>query len=72
MNLSDFISDPSRRKALAAAVSTSPAYLWQIATNRRQASPRLAQAIHQQTMGVISKETLRPDVWGDESTDKAA
>lgn len=63
MDLQEFISLPGRRKALAAAVEVVPAYLWQVATNRRKASPRLALRIEEQTMGVVTKESLRPDVY---------
>lgn len=71
MDLATFISDPARRASLAKACGISADYLWQIATawNGRKPSPHLAKRIHKETHGLISLESLRPDVWGD---DKAA
>lgn len=63
MNLSELVSNMARRNSLAESVGVVPAYLWQIATDRRKASPRLALAIEQATGGVVTKESLRPDVW---------
>lgn len=63
MNLSELVSNMSRRNRLAQSVGVVPAYLWQIATDRRKASPKLAIAIEQATQGAVTKESLRPDVW---------
>jgi DNA-binding transcriptional regulator YdaS (Cro superfamily) len=75
MDLAQFVADHSspenlaaslaRRRALADAVECSPDYLWQIATGRRQAGPKLARKISEATLGVVTLEALRPDVWGD-------
>jgi len=75
MELTDYIADSERRKALAAATGSSPDYLWQIATKwvrpttgkEVRASTDLAIAIERETtrMGpeTVRKESLRPDVW---------
>jgi DNA-binding transcriptional regulator YdaS (Cro superfamily) len=64
MDLGEFIENTDRRRSLAAAVGTVPEYLWQIATNRRKAGPKLARKIHAETHGLVTLESLRPDVWG--------
>lgn len=69
MNLLTFISDMERRAALATACETSPDYLWQIATDRRQAGTELAKAIERESALIgpegVPKELMRPDVWGE-------
>jgi len=71
MDLSSYISDPERRATLAAETKSSPDYLWQIATKRRKASHTLAQKIEDATAKLgperVTKESLRPDIWPDES-----
>ncbi|WP_313243731.1 hypothetical protein [Stenotrophomonas rhizophila] len=51
MDLLTYISDMSRRVALAEACGTSPEYLWQIATRWRgkRPSPELAASIERET-----------------------
>jgi hypothetical protein len=72
MNLTDFIADPERRAALAAACETSGDWLYQIATgwNGRRASTDLAKLIERESERIgperVPKELIRPDVWGDE------
>jgi hypothetical protein len=72
MNLSEYIADPARRDALAAACNTSSDYLWQVATGwrNRRPGPQLARTIERETerMGPerVPKEALRPDLWGDD------
>lgn len=61
----DYIEDIPRRRKLADDVGTVPEYLWQIATGRRDASPRLAILIDEATNGAVSKAELRPDIFGD-------
>lgn len=67
MDLLAYISDMDRRAALADACSTSPDYLWQIATGRRQAGTELAKTIERESGRIgpkaVAKETVRPDVW---------
>ena len=63
MTLLDYISDMDRRRQLAEAVSRRPEYLWQIATARRSASPKLAISIEEATDGVIAKHELRGDIF---------
>jgi DNA-binding transcriptional regulator YdaS (Cro superfamily) len=65
MDLTSFIADRQRRASLAKACDTSPDYLWQIATGwkGRKPSARLARRIHDATHGLISLESMRPDVF---------
>lgn len=67
MDLSTFIADTGRRRALAERLGRNPSYLWQIATGRRRASTGLAQDIERETEALgpepVPKESLRPDVW---------
>lgn len=63
MDLLTYISDMGRRRALADAVNKSPDYLWQVATDRRKASTTLATDIDKATAGVVTRQSLRPDVW---------
>jgi DNA-binding transcriptional regulator YdaS (Cro superfamily) len=62
MNLTEYISDEPRKQALALAVGTSPAYLYQIATGwkGKRPSPDLAKRI--ESASGIRCETLRPDL----------
>jgi DNA-binding transcriptional regulator YdaS (Cro superfamily) len=63
MELSEYVSDMVRRRELACAVFVVPAYLWQVATGRRTASPGLARRIHEATNGTVTLESLRPEIW---------
>jgi DNA-binding transcriptional regulator YdaS (Cro superfamily) len=67
MDLLAYIKNQDRRLWLAKATHKSPDYLWQIATNRRRASPELARAIDDVTEGVITRASLRPDIWAEEA-----
>lgn len=69
MNLAEYLLIADR-KLLASSVKTIPAYLYQIATGRRQPSATLARRIHDATQGAVSLESLRPDVWGDQENNK--
>lgn len=68
MDLSKFIKDTMRRDALADALGTSPAYLRQLATGFRRASPEMAKAIEVQTKRIgpemVPRASMRPDLWG--------
>lgn len=64
MTLLEFISDMTRRAELAAAVGYSPDYLWQVATGRRKAGHKLANAIETATNGRVTRYSLRPDIFG--------
>jgi DNA-binding transcriptional regulator YdaS (Cro superfamily) len=72
MNLAQYFEDVKVREELARALSRSPDYLYQIATNRRQASPALAIAIEKATGGKVSRAELRSDIFGDEPKRKKA
>ena len=71
MDLATFISDGDRKARLASATGRSPGYLWQLATGWRgkRASVELAQDIERASRDIgpeaVPKESLRPDVWGD-------
>lgn len=69
MTLLEFISDMAKRGELAATVGYSPDYLWQVATDRRKASHKLARAIEEATHGSVTRYTLRPDIFGTQSPD---
>ena len=62
MRLSDYISDPGRRDALASALGTSPDYLYQIATGRRRGRAETVAAIARQTNGVVTVAEIWPDL----------
>lgn len=67
MNLAAFL-ERADRKALARVLKTHEGYLYQIATGRRKPGPVMARRIHEATLGVVTLESLRPDVWGDTSS----
>lgn len=73
MTLDEYIADPGRKKALAEACKTSPAYLWQLAVawGGRRPSPEMAKAIARESARLgpapVTKESLRPDLWGEEA-----
>ena len=69
MDLQTFFQQTGKRQELADRLSVSPNYLWQIATGYRgrKASPRLARRINEETLGVVTLESLRPDVWGKDA-----
>ena len=66
MNLAAFL-ERADRKALARVLKTHEGYLYQIATGRRKPGPVMARRIHEATLGVVTLESLRPDVWGQQS-----
>lgn len=65
MDFGEYIKDVRRRKALAAALHANSQYLWQIGTGRRKASPDLANRIERATQGIITRVSLRPDIFTD-------
>jgi DNA-binding transcriptional regulator YdaS (Cro superfamily) len=71
MKLSDFL-EQADQSLLASKAGTSRAYLYQIATGRRQASPKLARKIHEATAGAVGLADLRPDVWGSSSEEEGS
>lgn len=77
MDLHTYISIPERRQALADELQTAPVYLWQIATAWRgkRASWSMAKRIEAATEKLgpekVSKESLRPDVFGPASGEAA-
>ena len=69
MDLQTFLKTTCKRHELAGRVGVTPNYLWQIAVRNadRQPSPKLAKKIHEETLGLVSLASLRPDIWGNES-----
>jgi hypothetical protein len=70
--LKTFNADMARRRALAAALGTSPDYLWQLGVrfSGKRPSTDLAKAIEHHSALIwrqVPKQTLRPDVWGDDT-----
>jgi DNA-binding transcriptional regulator YdaS (Cro superfamily) len=70
MDLQTFFKTGGSRQALASRLGITPNYLWQIAVrnNGRQPSVTLAKRIHEETLGAVTLESLRPDVWGNDSS----
>jgi DNA-binding transcriptional regulator YdaS (Cro superfamily) len=64
MTLAEYllIEDADR---LAKACGTQAVYLMQIIRGVRRPSPKLARRIHAATNGVVTLESLRPDIWGE-------
>jgi transcriptional regulator with XRE-family HTH domain len=71
MDLQTFLKKTGKRQELAGRLGISKNYLWQVATGNagRRPSPKLAKRIHEETLGVVSLETLRPDIWGINKSD---
>lgn len=67
MDLINYIADMDQRKALAEKCGTSPEYLWQVATGWRDRKPsiELAKKIEAATDGAVTRQDLRPDVFGE-------
>lgn len=72
MNLIHYRDDVESFEQLAARLGTSPAYLSQLAHGHRKASPRLCFAIERETNGRVTRETMRPDIFGDQAGEFAA
>lgn len=53
-----------QREDIAENADTTVDYLYQVCTARAQASTKLAQRLEIATSGQLTKEMLRPDVWG--------
>lgn len=69
MDLKTYIKDTAARRLLAETVGTSPDYLWQLANNWRGRRPSriTTLAIERATNGVVTRQELRPDIWGPEA-----
>jgi len=67
MDLHTFLKTTGRRAELADRLGVSPNYLWQLSVKYRNRQPgaALARRIHEETLGVVALEELRPDIWGD-------
>jgi DNA-binding transcriptional regulator YdaS (Cro superfamily) len=66
MKLSEYFANKPRgaQKRLAAACGVSPTWMTLITNGHRVPSPELAALIHQITNGLVSREELRPDIFG--------
>lgn len=66
MDLQTFFKTTGSRQELAKRLGVSPNYLWQIAVRNQDRKPSvgLAKRIYAETLGVVTLESLRPDVWG--------
>lgn len=77
MDLLTFISDPERKRRLAALTGSSEGYLWQCATKWRgkKPSPALARKIHEASVDIagslggepLALGAIRPDIWPTEA-----
>jgi len=65
MDLSEYATDPAKRRELANVVGVNPDYLWQVATGwkGKRASRMLAIAIEHATQGIVTRHSLRPDLF---------
>lgn len=63
MNLKSYLTqiDPV---ALAKAAGTKPVYLSQLASGHRKASHKLAKRIEHASKGKVTRQDLRPDIFG--------
>jgi DNA-binding transcriptional regulator YdaS (Cro superfamily) len=58
----ELFDNPTR---LAAAIGYSQHAVWHALNKRGQVSPQMAIAIHKTTKGKVTKQQLRPDIFGD-------
>lgn len=67
MNLSDYFSTQPRgaQQEMAEALGISETWLSLVSTGRSLPSATLAVAIQRATGGKVSREELRPDLFGD-------
>lgn len=56
--------ESSNPDALARAAGTKAIYLSQLASGHRKASHKLAKRIETATKGVVTRQDLRPDIFG--------
>lgn len=74
--LKTFVANMDRRRALAAALGVGPDYVWQLGVRYRgkRCGTSRAKEIEALTAKIwrrVPKETLRPDVWGEEQQNAA-
>lgn len=65
MDLKNY-TDKHGRDNLAAAVGVTAAFIWMIANNTRNPSPKVAKRIVKATDGAVTLVDLRPDIWGSQ------
>ena len=56
---------PKQREELAEKARTKASWLKLVALGHGNISPELARRIDEATCGLVSKEALRPDIFGD-------
>lgn len=67
MTLKDYFMDQPRgaKAAMAETLGVSRTWLALVIAKRRRPSAELANAIHRYTDGCVTRETLRPDLFGE-------
>lgn len=57
------------RRTLATRCGVNEIYLWQLLTGRKIASPKLVIQLERESLGALTRQTLRPkdywDIWPD-------
>jgi DNA-binding transcriptional regulator YdaS (Cro superfamily) len=74
MNMKEYLNSISQpeRESLAERCGTSVNYFWQIAGSHRKPSPSLSKKIELHTGGLVTCRDLRPDIYDDPESGKAA
>lgn len=67
LSFSEFLGRMSKKEKarFAARVDANYEVLRQISKNTRKAGPLLAKKIEQESYGMVKKESIRPDVFGE-------
>jgi DNA-binding transcriptional regulator YdaS (Cro superfamily) len=67
MTLTEFFEDKPRGAKLAMATKLGVSKTWMslVISGRALASPELSGAIERYTRGLVTRKTLRPDIFGD-------
>lgn len=60
-----YVAFAGNQAKAAERLGVSPGMIAHLVKGRRRVSVELAIAIHKDTAGAISREALRPDIWGD-------
>lgn len=69
MNLREFLCSmrPAKRKAFAEKCGTTVNYLAQLQYGCKRPGPAMARALHESSDHQVPLESMRPDIWGQES-----
>ena len=57
-------------RELARRIGCAKGTLYMIATGHKRAGPKMARAIEQATEGAVTRQDLRPDIFGDLPTER--